>query len=101
MTDPPLPDSSELNRDDFTRSRWKEVIGDVPITHCADVDAGFVGLKVCTELPDSFFRMKGYAGAGPGLFQGDRVAVEPSVKPPRTFRENRRKTGGKPSGNRW
>ena len=38
MTDPPLPDSSELNRDDFTRSRWKEVIGDVPITHCADVD---------------------------------------------------------------
>ena len=39
--------------------------------------AGVVGLKVCTELPDSFFRMKGYAGAGPGLIQGHRVAVEP------------------------
>ena len=32
--------------------------------------AGFVRLKLCTELPDSFFRMKGYAGAGPGLIQG-------------------------------
>ena len=32
--------------------------------------AGFVGLKVCTELPDSFFRMKSYAGAGWGLIQG-------------------------------
>ena len=62
---------------------------------------------MCTELPDSFFRMKGYAGAGPGLIQGDRVAVEPlsnlPVKPP----ENHRKTGGKPenlenrASNRW
>ena len=38
MTDPPLPDSSELTRDDFIHSRWKEVIGDAPITCCADVD---------------------------------------------------------------
>ena len=29
-----------------------------------------IGLKVCTELPDSFFRMKRYAGAGWGLIQG-------------------------------
>ena len=75
--------------------------------------AGFVGLKVCTELPDSFFRMKGYAGAGPGLIQGDRVAVEPSVKPPAKPpgnhqetaveppakpRSNRRRTWAKPPG---
>ena len=38
MTDPPLPDSSELTSDDFIHSRWKEVIGDAPITRCADVD---------------------------------------------------------------
>ena len=37
MTDAPLPDSSELTRADFTRSRWREVIGDAPITHCAKV----------------------------------------------------------------
>ena len=54
--------------------------------------AGFVGLKVCTELPDSFFRMKDEAGAGPGLIQGHRVAGEPPG--------NRRRTWAKPSGNR-
>ena len=38
MTDPPLPDSTELTRDDFIHSRWREVIGDEPITHFAKVD---------------------------------------------------------------
>ena len=38
MTGQPLPDSSELTREDFVRSGWKEVIGDAPITHCAMVD---------------------------------------------------------------
>ena len=52
--------------------------------------AGFVGLKVCTELPDSFFRMKRYAGAGWGLIQRGRVAGEPP--------ENRRETVGKTAG---
>ena len=56
--------------------------------------AGFVGLKVCTELPDSFFRMKGYAGAGPGLIQGHRVAGKTAGKLATTG-----KTVGKP-GNR-
>ena len=41
---------------------------------------------MCTELPDSFFRMKGYAGAGWGLIQGHRVAGEPL--------ENCQKTAG-------
>ena len=38
MTDRPLPDSSELTRDDFIRSGWREVIGDEPMTHCAMVE---------------------------------------------------------------
>ena len=38
MTDQPLPDSSELTRDDFIHSGWREVIGDAPMTHCAMVE---------------------------------------------------------------
>ena len=38
MTDPPLPDSTELTRDDFIHSRWREIIGDEPIIHFAKVD---------------------------------------------------------------
>ena len=38
MTGQPLPDSSELTREDFVRSGWKEVIGDAPITHRAMVE---------------------------------------------------------------
>ena len=61
--------------------------------------AGFAGLKVCTELPDSFFRMKGYAGAGWGLIQGGRVAGEPPGKPSGNRWQNRRETAGKPASN--
>ena len=59
--------------------------------------AGFAGLKVCTELPDSFFRMKEEAGAGWGLIQGKRVAG----KPPENRRQNRWKTAGDHWQNRW
>lgn len=38
MTGQPLPDSSELTRDDFIHSGWRDVIGDEPITHCATVE---------------------------------------------------------------
>ena len=56
---------------------------------------------MCTELPDSFFRMKGYAGAGWGLIQGGRVAGEPPGKPSGNRWQNRRKTSGKPPGDHW
>ena len=57
--------------------------------------AGFAGLKVCTELPDSFFRMKDEAGAGWGLIQGDRVAFEPPSNPRKTSGKTARKPPGK------
>ena len=66
--------------------------------------AGFAGLKVCTELPDSFFRMKGYAGAGWGLIQGGRVAGEPPGKPSGKPSGNRKTAGkllAKPPGDHW
>ena len=51
---------------------------------------------MCTELPDSFFRMKGYSGAGPGLIQGHRVAGEPPVKPPAKPPGNHQETAVEP-----
>ena len=38
MTDQPMPESSELTREDFVHCGWREVIGDEPITHCALVE---------------------------------------------------------------
>ena len=38
MTDPLLPDSSELTREDFSQSRWREVVGDAPMTNCRDIE---------------------------------------------------------------
>ena len=35
MTDPPLPDSSELTREDFNHSGWKKNIGDTHVEDCS------------------------------------------------------------------
>ena len=41
MIDTPLPDSSELTRQDFISSRWREIIGDTQITYCSRVSLAF------------------------------------------------------------
>ena len=38
MTGPSLPDSSELTREDFSQPRWKEIVGDAPMTNCRDIE---------------------------------------------------------------
>ena len=70
------------------RPVWQVSLSQTHLRKCRY--AGFVRLKVCTDLPDSFFRMKGEAGTGPGLIQGGRVAGEPL--------ENRWKTAGQTVG---
>ena len=58
--------------------------------------AGFVGLKVCTELPDSFFRNKVEPRSRTGPDRGGRAVGKLSSN----RRRNRRQTVVEPSGNR-
>ena len=46
MTDTSLPDSSELTKEDFTHSDWRNILGDSPMDHCA---RAFGDLKKASE----------------------------------------------------
>ena len=41
MTNAPFPDSSELTREDFIRSGWKEILRKSPISHYQEASNDF------------------------------------------------------------